>query len=192
MSLPAKKYPPGVYFSPDGSVGKEMQEVACDLIKTERNSVITRWYRSEKDVDLYIWEDSKNNIIKQYMNICGQVIEWNIIEGVKTGFVSDEGPDGDDKEPADPLKLVARGCIQYDKSPHGAIIGQARRILHHMSVFEDQLKQDLIQNFIESPRADKMEPSEFLRIYGHNLPKDKPGGAREALTGFFKRFFGSK
>ena len=42
------------------------------------------------------------------MNICGQVIEWNIIEGVKTGFVSDEGPDGDDKETADLLDKSRR------------------------------------------------------------------------------------
>ncbi|MEZ4871106.1 MAG: hypothetical protein R2827_02445 [Bdellovibrionales bacterium] len=149
-------------------LGRSMEEIAYDIVSTERNSVITRWYGFQHEVNLYIWEDSRHNVIKQHLNIFGQVVEWNIIDGVKTGCVCDEGSDFEDRSfsTSDEIKLEK---VLFDQKPIAAAIQQAQGLLLAMEVFEDPYKMGLINNFLKSPRADQMNPREFLRIYGHNL-----------------------
>ena len=156
------------YFNAE-EVGKGMEEVACEVIKTEKNSVTSRWYRFSPEVNLYIWEDSKCNIIKQCMDICGQVVEWNIIEGVRTGYSFDEGLD---EEPTvvELHKRYQLDHVKYDDQPMAPAVHQAEQVIRKMQILEQNYIEKLIFNFQKSPQADNMDPKLFLKMYGHNLP----------------------
>jgi len=47
------------------SIAHSMEEVAVEFIQTHNNEVMSRWLHSEKDADLFIWQDDHKNIIKQ-------------------------------------------------------------------------------------------------------------------------------
>src|SRR3954462_116810 len=97
-------------------LGRSLREVATDVIKAPRRDVISRWFHSAKDADLFIWMDLKRNVIKQQLSFYGQVVEWNVIEGVKTGHVVVEEHQGRDQ---------GSEFLNFDETPQMRAIDQA-------------------------------------------------------------------
>src|SRR4051812_41729358 len=68
-------------------IGKSLREVAVDVIETEGSTILSRWFHSKHDVELFLWTDAENNVIKHQVTFYGQAVEWNVFEGVKTGVI---------------------------------------------------------------------------------------------------------
>ncbi len=49
------------FFNPQ-TLGQSLKEVQVDLLGTHPE-VVSRWFHSAKDADLFIWHDSAQNII---------------------------------------------------------------------------------------------------------------------------------
>lgn len=181
------EYP--IVFDAEG-VGRSMREMAVEIIDADRNSVVSRWYQASHFTDLYVWEDSKNNVIKQQLHVCGQIVEWNIIEGVRTGFVMDEsGSDIDDFTFARNSSNVVAN-IKYDTAPMATSIAQAQQILQQVGVIDERYKASLIDNFVSSPIASEMDPSEFLQRYGvYSPPEDSFDRLRRFIASLLSKFF---
>ena len=79
-------------------IGGSVKEMGSDMVKTTHQNVISHWYHSDMDADVIIWRDEKQNIIKQQVNLLGQVIEWNIVDGLRTGFVVEIEKKGEQNE----------------------------------------------------------------------------------------------
>lgn len=167
----AKKIP--VYLD-IREAGLSLEEVAVDLIRTDDQELTSHWYHSPLDVDLYVWMDAKKNVIKQQISILGQICEWNLIDGVKTGYVLED--EKDDSE--------ATTSISYDMEIQKTSLNQTVELLFYAEVLPQAFRNILIQNFAKNPVIDKMAPEEVLSRYG-----DKPVSNRANLANFIKKLF---
>ena len=113
------------------TVGRGLKEVAVDLIKTENEDLVSRWYHGTTGADLFTWADRRNNIIKQQLNFNGQVVEWNCLEGIKTGVVIEQDmenePKNDTKKKSgkEEIQVKASETIKFDPKPQSDSIGLA-------------------------------------------------------------------
>ena len=134
-------------FFSAADLGKSFREVAVDVIRTEHQDIENRWYHSAKDADLFVWVDSEKNIIKQQLSFYGQVIEWNVIEGVRTGCVLEHEDDDNT------LKRRSSDVIQFDRHPQFSSLKQALDLLKNITVLKDEERQCLMENFSATQTA---------------------------------------
>ncbi|MCB0392098.1 MAG: hypothetical protein KDD58_12455 [Bdellovibrionales bacterium] len=167
----AKQHP---LFFDIKEAGASMEEVAVDVIKSEGQNLTSYWYHSPLDVDLYVWFDEKKNIIKQQVSICGQICEWNIVDGVRTGYIFETEAENSDEE----------STIHYDLAMHKTSLNQAVELLRFAESLNSNTIEKLIYNFERNPMVDSIDPKELLSQYG-NTAKDLKG----SLALFFKKLF---
>ncbi len=154
--------------------GASLEEVAVDHVQSEGEDLTSYWYHSPLDVDLYVWVDKKKNIIKQQVSICGQICEWNIVDGVKTGFVFETEIENNDDETT----------ITYDQSVQKTSLRQTMQFIAAVEVLPSIMKKSLITNYEKNPRVDSIDPAELLARYG-----DKASDAKCFLAKFIKKLF---
>ena len=136
-------------------IGQSLIQHAVEVITENKHEILSTWYKGfgEADVDLYIWSDKKKNIIKQQINFYGQVVEWNIVEGLKTGVFLDHDISEDS------------GFIKYDFEKQNLNISQAVDIIKNMENLSETVKRELIFNFEEEPTIKNMNPKDFIKKY---------------------------
>lgn len=161
-------------------LGKSLIEVATDVIATSNDQkVISRWFHSTKDTDLFIWLDHKQNVIKQQLTFFGQVVEWNVIEGVKTGLIVEDET---------PSQVKASEIIQFDSLPQKAPIEQARALLGFITALKEDERQMLSINFTGIARSQAMDPQEFVDRFGAFLAR-RPELKKPSLWARFLSIF---
>lgn len=151
-------------FNPH-EIAKSLKEVAVDIIQTEHHKVVSRWFHSNKDADLFIWLDESTRIIKQQITFCGQVVDWNAVEGVRTGFVFED--ETIEKKPGQ----TGSDIIRYDNKPIKASILQAIEILTKMNQLDEGERQSLVSNFSSGAAGQTLG---FGELY-QRLSKPKKG-----------------
>jgi hypothetical protein len=156
------------YFN-SKTIGRSLKEVAVDLIHTTSEEVISRWYHSNMSVDLFTWVDRAENVIKQQLSFHGQVVEWNCLEGIKTGVVieSDVGIDENFQKKEGDENLSSE-TIKFDDQPQNQSVVIALDILSY-TVVEEVILNQLISNFKEPKDIKNMEPEEFVKRFGISL-----------------------
>jgi hypothetical protein len=169
----AKPFPK--FFNPE-DLGQSLKEVAMEMIKTSRRDVVNRWFHSNKDADLFIWSDLKGNILKQQLTYYGQIIEWNIIEGVKTGhtvFV-----EGRSQEQGSEF-------ISFDEKPQKTSIEQAVKLLSFITALQEVERQTLGDNFLKVGQSQNMPEAKLIARFGEFLGSpitQTPRGAWKRLV----------
>jgi hypothetical protein len=162
-------------------LGRSLHEVATDLVVTTHQDVISRWFHSNKDVDLYIWLDKKENVIKQQLSFYGQVVEWNVVEGLKTGLIIED----DEKRPTE--------IVQFDTHPQSKPIEQALALLNYITALPERERGKLADNFRQDLAAStRLSPEQFIERFGAYLGPEKPkeapeGGFWAGLRRLFRR-----
>lgn len=169
MSLKPKRI---FYFDPD-EIAKGLREMSVDTITTKNHQIKSYWYRSHTEADLFIWVDNKSSIIKQQFNVYGQVVEWNIIDGIKTGYIT-EGETLDGR--------VLNSQVKYDSNVQVHAVNQALDICQRVEkdVFFD--KDQLVKNFLEAPHFGSLSPKEVIQRYGVS----RVSGLEKLKRRFFK------
>jgi hypothetical protein len=152
---PSNKREP-VYMFNAQDIGASLHEVAADFIKTEDNEIESHWYHSQKDADLYYWRDNKKNIIKQQVSFLGQIIEWNILDGVRTGVVVED--ESSQTMGGSPL-------VHYDRSPSLSTLRQCLDIITHIPKLPDMEKQQIMDNFSHSPNLQNLPLAEIIKRF---------------------------
>jgi hypothetical protein len=142
-------------------IGGELREVAFDLIQSENGDVECRWFHGKNECDLYYWKDQKKNIIKQQVAFIGQIIEWNIIEGLRTGFIVDTEKDA---------RMSGSPVIRFDKTPQMQVLEQGIEIVGHVASLNPEDKFRILENFIKSPLFREMTPEDIVERFGIQLP----------------------
>lgn len=130
-------------FEP-AQAGRSLKEVGTDYLNVEERNITSRWFHSQHDVDLFLWLDENNQVIKQQVSFCGQIVEWNVIEGVRTGLVIEEEAQGFDE--ADNSKMGASEIIRFDTKPQSSAIQIAIEVIRHVEHMEQELRQMLLTN----------------------------------------------
>ena len=132
---------------------------------------------------MFIWIDANHNIIKQQLSFYGQVVEWNVVEGVKTGLIIEhEGREND--------SVNGSEVVRFDPKPQKGPVDQALALLHHITALADDERRALQGNFEQSASSTTMPPEMFLeRFEKYLLPKAKPVKLTwfQRLLALFKR-----
>lgn len=154
-------------------VGRSLTEVAVDIVKNEDKEVESRWFHSSKDADFFIWKDHNKNIIKQQLSFCGQLMEWNIIEGIRTGYIIEDASEKAAESVSKKVKSSA--LIRYDAKLQRQTAEQCIDIVGHIPGLKDQDKIQIINNFTNSPVFSQMLPEDIMKRYGlHNRTQSRP------------------
>ena len=125
-----------LYLDP-ADLGRSLEEVASEVIETKAHNVISRWFRGVQDIDVFLWTDDGHNIIKQRVNYLGQIVEWNVVEGLRTGMVVEfENENEEDEEK-----------VLYDLEPQTVAVEQSLEVIRHMKALNDIERQVVLNNF---------------------------------------------
>jgi hypothetical protein len=134
------------------SLGESFKEMAIDYIETEDSNLQSRWFQSEWDADLFIWTDVnkrpesfQDEMIKYQISFFGQIVEWSIFDGVRTGLIVENENSG---EPTSEL-------IEFDQVPQEKSIQQARHILSFMGPLTTEEQNQMIQGLSENVKSMK-------------------------------------
>ena len=136
-------------------LGLSLREVAVDVMRKEQNEVESRWFHSLKDVDLFIWKDHRQRIIKQQVTYYGQLVEWNPIEGVRTGLIIED--ETRDTRGIEGSSNGVKGSvlIRYDVEPQKHAIEQGAEIIGYVPGLAEDLRQALVSNLLGVGRGFK-------------------------------------
>ncbi|MGE3974795.1 MAG: hypothetical protein AB7F59_09750 [Bdellovibrionales bacterium] len=146
-----------VFFSPQ-KVAESFCEVDMNFKGAGTEKVVTRWLHAAEGSDLYIWTDSRGEIVKQQVVLQGLTIEWNILDGLRTGIVLEEElTDAQDK----PSERVI-----WDKTASQATVHLAMTLLPFVKVLEDSVRLKLIHNFQSPSSISRMPAEEVVRRFG--------------------------
>lgn len=139
------------YFNAE-MAGASLKRVAVDTLHSRGQQIESWLYQNDQGVDLLIWINSDKKIIKQRFNIFGQVVEWNVVEGVKTGMTVDFGYEKQEAHKLEDSDLKARvyggkraHCV-YDERNHPSAVSQVLDVLKWCDI-KDELKDRVIHNF---------------------------------------------
>ncbi len=148
-------------------MGESLLEVKDQNSGQGTNRVTTRWFKSQKqkpvDADVLLWIDHRNNIIKQQVSICGSVVEWNILDGLRTGVTIEQEVKGT-KE--------ASESVQFDRASNIMNIQMAIRMLEKIPSMDSATKEALVKNFQSPSSFSTLPPEEILFRYGR-IPEGK-------------------
>lgn len=142
-------------------LGKSLKEVASDILVTKHRDIKSRWFHSAQDADLFIWTDLRHNVIKQQMTFYGQVVEWNVVEGLKTGLIIEE-------EISNRRQGVE--LVRFDSKPQRTPVEQALALLDHITALQEAERQTLAQNFRQDEGlSTTMSAEHFVQRFGSFL-----------------------
>ncbi len=157
-------------------IGISLKPAGSDMVKTSQQNVVSYWYHSDSDADLIIWKDERQNIIKQQINLLGQVIEWNIVDGIRTGFVIETENTNENEK--------SKNEIRFDLKPTRTSVHQAIELVQHLICISDDDKKMIADNFQNAPRIASMDPQKFVAQFGR---QQKP---MSWLQKIIRRLFG--
>ena len=135
-----------------------------EVIQAEDHDLEGHWYHSARDLDLYIWKDESHTIIKQQLSFSGLIAEWNIVEGVKTGTLSDDEA---------PSKVSGSSTIEYHKKPERFVLDQARQICENIEDLSTADKKQCNFNWGSQQLLSVESFSDFLKNYAKSLISSK-------------------
>jgi hypothetical protein len=169
-------------------IGKSLREVAVDVIETEGSTILSRWFHSKHDVELFLWTDGEQNVIKHQVTFYGQVVEWNVFEGVKTGVIVEQenmfGNSSDGDESSD--ESVSE-TIQFDKVAEDAAVSRAIVLLSHVSELPEIERKRICDNLKFRVKGEASSNDEFIRRYGEVYGRDQ--NRRPSFWKRVKRWF---
>lgn len=100
--------------------GQTLSEKAVDVHVIDGVEVIARWYHSPHDADLMLWFDDEGRPARYQLNSSGQIVDWNVDDGVQTGLI---------------VELEVRDevaeTIQFDRETNAATLAVARVVLEN-------------------------------------------------------------
>ena len=131
-----------VFFN-SKTIGKTLLEVAVDLIHTNHEDIVSRWYHSAHATDLFTWVDKGQNLIKQQLCFNGQVVEWNCLEGLRTGVIIEADLE-ESTGTRDDEKIQKSESIKFDTVPHSRTVGMALEIINHIPLEIELIRQMLV------------------------------------------------
>lgn len=148
-------------------LGGSLKEVATNLMPIGDKRVISRWFHSAKDCDLFLWTDREHKILKQQLSFYGQIVEWNIVEGLKTGLViEDEGETRGG--------VASSEFVRFDPSPQPQPIEQALALLRHVTALNEREREALSAKFASREVGTNMPAEEMKARFGDFMELERP------------------
>jgi hypothetical protein len=152
-------------------LGRSFQELGVDVVEGVSTVFTSRWFHSRHDSDFFIWVDGEQRIVKYQLCIFGQVIEWNPIDGTRTGvLIIDETlnakqlntpaahhPSSEKQEPPE--------VIRFDKKAQIDAVNQAIQVLSFVPDLSQEDRNRLISCLRDSPKLHAKARERALKIW---------------------------
>src|SRR5437763_10271045 len=106
--------------------GSRLREVRKDLLR-QRPGQMQRWFQGPDGCDLFLWYDEGKGLSQIQLTVERRVIEWSMLEGLRTGRLVAFNP-------LQPLK--DRGKLEFDPRPDDDTLELARILLEAARVDE--------------------------------------------------------
>ncbi len=161
---------------------KSLIHQKVDVLHAEDSEIVSRLYNNGgSEMGLILWHDEQENILKQQVCLYGQVVEWNILQGVLTGVIVD-----DEKNPEDEC-LNFKDLLVYDKSPSKPSVLQAIEFINHVPELNLQYKQELLKNLKTGDYVNTLGADEFLTKFGFHSgrPSKNSKSWAQKIANFF-------
>lgn len=143
-------------------LAKSLSKKQMDQIKMSNNqTVFCHWYHSDEDADIVMWIDEKQNIIKQQVSVFGQFVEWDLLHGIRTGVLVEEGTD----------EKVSQINIKYDEKKQNSALNNAMTLLEGTVAIKDNYLEQLLVNITLNPTFDNQSSKDLVTKYGQHNPK---------------------
>lgn len=155
-----KKFDVPLYFDPKRA-GESLVEVSNDVLQTKKHKVASRWFQGEAGTDLFTWQDLNGNFIKVQLTYCGQIFEWNIVNGVRTGVIVEE-------DASEEVGVKGSEVIQFDDSVVEPTVAMAMDLFKNVAVVEESFIEDLLQIVKSNKTIDSMSQEDFWKTYGYS------------------------
>lgn len=114
-------------------MAEKMEFISFDSLQMQGREIKSHWYRYG-DIDFYYFEDRhyQPSVIKFYLSIFGQVIEWTPFDGLRTGVVvQSERSEG------------VTETVQFDRELNRAAVEQFHLFFEHLQCLDPQFKNNL-------------------------------------------------
>ena len=132
----------GISFFHTTTVAKIIQEVAVDSIKTSGGLLMSRWYQAGQVASLNLWTTPEGKIVRQKMEILGQLVIWDKDGGVRTGLLVDNEVTGEKPE--------------YDPSVNMYSLMWAVEIVMKTDAVPESFKKQILKNWTVSDKRAKV------------------------------------
>jgi hypothetical protein len=152
-----------VFFNP-ARAAEKVREVEVRIVDGEKDQVTSRWFHGPDEIDFFVWQDHRKNIIKQQVSFYGQIVEWNILDGLRTGVVLEEETTLN--------KVPASELVRYDQKPMRPAVETALALVKNARSVTETLRSDLTEHFVNPKSINDLDPEVVLRLYGS---RDKDG-----------------
>lgn len=175
-----------LYFDPK-RIAAGLYQVSEQAMQTKSMELRTYWYTGPDQLDIFLWEDLGGNLIKQQITYCGQVVEWNIVDGIKTGVVIEE----ESFEPG----IKASELINYDTIMISSSLQQAIQLVEFIEILSEKRKNEILNNLNGNSTIDSMSHEEFWQKFGNKdiaYSKSKTWMGFKIVWYYFKKIFGFK
>lgn len=131
------------------TMAQRMNFVSFDVLQIEDQSVKSHWYRHD-EIDLYYFQKENGQFIKLCVSFLGQIIEWNPLDGTRTGLMVEQEHGGEVFE-----------TVHYDARSNPESIAQSLFIIENAQCIDSQLRDDL-RILLEQPINRKRRPANSL------------------------------
>jgi hypothetical protein len=120
-----------ISFESIKTMAQRMNFVSFDVLEIEDQSIKSHWYRHE-EMDLYYFQKEDGTLIKLHVSFLGQIIEWNPLDGTRTGLMVEQEQDGEVFE-----------TVHFDSRANHQSVAQSLLIIENASCIDIQLRQEL-------------------------------------------------
>lgn len=69
-------------------IAQSMHEIDTNFVKD--NTYNMRWFHANDDIDMFLWTDSSNRLVKWYFKTAVSYLEWSIDSGLESGLLQVE------------------------------------------------------------------------------------------------------
>jgi hypothetical protein len=157
-------------------LGAQLLEVDINFAGNGMSKVTSKWYHGNVDADVFVWVDHRENIIKQQINISGDVVEWNILDGLRSGVVIEQE-----------IKAAQLSeAVLFDQTLNDFSVKMAIRLINRVPNIDSPTKEIIIANLSGHHSLNSLTPEEILFRYGE-LPRGFKVSRWQKLKVFVRR-----
>ncbi|MCC6138036.1 MAG: hypothetical protein IT287_05350 [Bdellovibrionaceae bacterium] len=114
------------------NLAQKMNYVSFDVLQVQDQSVKSHWYRHEEGIDIYYFQKEDGSFIKLHISFFGQVIEWNPLDGTRTGLLVEQEQGNEVVE-----------TVHYDARANSQSLAQSLMIIENANCIAQDLRDEL-------------------------------------------------
>lgn len=136
------------------TLAQRMNFVSFDTLQLENQSVRSHWYRHDDGLDFYYFQKDDGRLIKVHISVLGQIIEWNPLDGTRTGLLVEQEQGGEVFE-----------SVHYDSRANTTSVEQGLVVIENANCLASPLREELIRVLKHSESIKKAPQGFFSRIF---------------------------